>query len=72
MESGIDSHLVTRFSLSRPRLHDWTTWTFQDGVDQDEIQLSHDVLQRVQTRGCTGELRRGGRGGIHEEYGEFL
>ena len=72
MESGIDGHFVTRFSLPCTRLHDWRTWPLQDGVDLDErIQCLVD-LQRLQTRGCAGELRRGGRGRIHEEYGEFL
>ena len=72
MESRIDEHFVTRFSLSCTPLHVWIICRLQDGVDQDERIGTLLDLQRLQTRGCTGELRCGRRGRIHEEYGEFL
>ena len=72
MESGIDGHLVTRCSLSCTRLHRGKRPPVQDGVEQEQKRLHLFGYQRLQTRGCTGELRCGGRGRIHEEYGEFL
>ena len=44
----------------------------QNGMVEIFLERLYDCRQKLQTRGCTGEFRCGGRGGIHEEYGEFL
>ena len=72
MESGIDGHLVTRFSLSRPRFHRGTISVVQDRMETNRSTWRLDYRQKLHTRGCAGELRCRGRGRIHEEYGEFL
>ena len=72
MESGIDDHFVTRFSLPCTRLHVWKISCLQVGVEQDQRIGYLDDLQRLQARGCARELRCGGRCRIYEEYGEFL
>ena len=72
MESGIVGHFVTRFSLSRTRLHRGKRPPLQNGMVEIFIERLFDCRQKLQTRGCAGELRCRGRSGIHEEYGEFL
>ena len=56
MESGIDGHFVTRFSLPRPRVHRGKRSAVQNGMVEIFIERLLYCRQKLHTRGCDGEL----------------